>query len=165
MDISNGSGGIDSSKLIDYFANDFLKDLGKMVALRDELEKRQGAMKAVDASNKKIAEANAYAESRKVEVDALLADTKAKNADSKTKQATLDVREADIDAKAKALAIADAAFNNSVTDKNAALALRETALANAQAALAAAQATLVTDRANLDARVKALQDKVASINI
>ena len=50
MDISNGSGGIDSSKLIDYFTKDFLKDLGKMAVLRDELEKRQGSMTAVDAA-------------------------------------------------------------------------------------------------------------------
>lgn len=66
MDISNGSGGIDSSKLIDYFTKDFLKDLGKMAVLRDELEKRQGAMNAVDAALKSRAEADAYAEAKKL---------------------------------------------------------------------------------------------------
>ena len=48
MDLSNGSGGIDSSKLVDYFTTQFLKDLGQMAALRDELAKRQGALTAVE---------------------------------------------------------------------------------------------------------------------
>jgi hypothetical protein len=165
MDISNGSGGIDSSKLMDYFTKDFLTDLGKMAVLRDELEKRQGSMNAVDAANKKLADANTYAESRKAEVDALLVDTKAKNADSKTKQATLDAREKDLESLEKQAADASDANAKAAASKDAALASRDAALAKNEAALAIAQATLATDRANLDARVKALQDKVASINI
>jgi hypothetical protein len=165
MDISNGSGGIDSSKLMDYFTKDFLTDLGKMAVLRDELEKRQGSMTAVNAANNKVIEADAYAQSKKVESDALLADAKATNADSKTKSAALDVREKELIISEKQTAIDNAAIAKDLAAKEASLATRENALVKAQAELKAAQDTLATDRVNLDARIKALQDKVASINI
>ena len=165
MDISNGSGGIDSSKLVDYFTKDFLSDLGKMAVLRDELEKRQGSMTAVDAANKKLAEVNDYAASRQVEIDALLAVTKVNNADIQSKQAALDAREKDLTALESQTAADSAVTAKNVAAKEASLAARENALAKAQATLVAAQAKLVSDQNALDARVKALQDKVASINI
>ena len=165
MDISNGSGGIDSSKLVDYFTKDFLSDLGKMAVLRDELEKRQGSMTAVDAANKKLAEVNDYAASRQVEIDALLSVTKVNNADIQNKQAALDAREKDLTALENQTAADNVANAKSVAAKEASLAAREDALAKAQATLVAAQAKLVSDQNALDARVKALQDKVASINI
>jgi len=165
MDISNGSGGIDSSKLIDYFTKDFLKDLGKMAVLRDELEKRQGSMSAVDAANKKLAEADSYATSKKADADALLAEAKAKNDESKVKQAALVTREKDLEASEKQAAADSAASAKASAEKEASLVKREEALAKAQAELKAAQDTLATDRVNLDARIKALQDKVASITI
>lgn len=165
MDISNGSGGIDSSKLIDYFTKDFLTDLGKMAVLRDELEKRQGSMKAVDAANKKLADADSYAENKKAEADALLADAKAQAEDFKTKQSALATREKDLNAFEKQSLADNAAKAKELDTKEAGLVLRETALADAQTALKSAQDTLATDRVNLDARIKALQDKVAAINI
>jgi hypothetical protein len=165
MDISNGSGGIDSSKLIDYFTKDFLTDLGKMAALRDELAKRQGAMSAVEATNAKLAQAEAYAANNKIEVDALLADTKAKNEDSKATKLALDAREKEL-AAAEKQSLADiAGKEKALVAKEASLATREDAVTKAQAELKSAQDTLATDRVNLDARIKALQDKVAAINI
>jgi len=165
MDISNGSGGIDSSKLMDYFTKDFLTDLGKMAVLRDELEKRQGSMTAVNAANNKVIEADAYAQSKKVESDALLADAKTTNANSKAKSAALDVREKELIISEKQTAIDNAATAKALAAKEASLLIREDALVKAQADLKTAQETLVTDRVNLDARIKALQDKVASITI
>lgn len=165
MDISNGSGGIDSSKLMDYFTKDFLKDLGKMAVLRDELAKRQGAMSAVEDAAKLRAEAEAYAASKKAEIDGALEEAKETNAKSKVQKAGLDARETDIDAKAKALAIADAAFDNSVKAKKQSLANEEAALLKAQNELKLAQDKLASDQATLDARVKAFQAKVASIAV
>jgi len=43
MNISSDTGGIDSSAFLDYIAKQFPSDLAQMVALRDELAKRQGA--------------------------------------------------------------------------------------------------------------------------
>ena len=165
MDISNGSGGIDSSKLIDYFTKDFLTDLGKMAVLRDELEKRQGSMSAVDAANKKLAEADSYVTTKKADADALLAEDKAKNDESKVKQAALVTREKDLEASEKQAAADSAASAKASAEKEASLVKREEALTKVQTELKAAQDTLATDRVNLDARIKALQDKVASINI
>ena len=165
MDISNGSGGIDSSKLMDYFTKDFLKDLGKMAVLRDELAKRQGAMSAVEDAAKLRAEAEAYAASKKAEIDGALEEAKETSAKSKAQKADLDARETDIDAKAKALAIADAAFNNSVAAKKQSLANEEAALLKAQNELKLAQDKLESDQATLDARIKAFQAKVASIAV
>jgi chromosome segregation ATPase len=165
MDISNGSGGIDSSKLMDYFTKDFLKDLGKMAVLRDELAKRQGAMSAVEDAAKLRAEAEAYAASKKAEIDGALEEAKETSAKSKAQKADLDARETDIDAKAKALDIADASFNSSVKAKKQSFANEEAALLKAQNELKLAQDKLESDQATLDARVKAFQAKVASIAV
>lgn len=165
MDLSNGSGGIDSSKLIDYFTKDFLTDLGKMAVLRDELEKRQGSMTAVNAANKKLADADAYAADKKAEADALLVDAKAKADDLKTTKAALDAREKDLAAAEAKAATDNAAKEKALATKEASLASREEAVTKAQAELKLAQDTLATDRVNLDERIKAFQDKVASINI
>ena len=165
MDISNGSGGIDSSKLMDYFTKDFLKDLGKMAVLRDELAKRQGAMSAVEDAAKLRAEAEAYAASKKAEIDGALEEAKETSAKSKAQKADLDARETDIDAKAKALDIADASFNSSVKAKKQSLANEEAALLKAQNELKLAQDKLESDQATLDARIKAFQAKVASIAV
>ncbi len=165
MDISNGSGGIDSSKLIEYFTKDFLTDLGKMAVLRDELEKRQGSMTAVDAANKKLADANAYAESKKAEADTLLVDAKSTAADLKATKAALDAREKDLAAAEKQSLADSAAKEKALATKEASLASREEAVTKVQAELKAAQDTLATDRVNLEERIKAFQDKVASINI
>lgn len=165
MDISNGSGGIDSSKLVDYFSKQFLKDLGEMAVLRDELAKRQGALSAVEDANKLRADAEAYAQSLKGETDINLAQAKEANAVAKALQKSLDNREADLNARegkldkdTAELAKAVAAHKKGVADAEASLQATEKALKIAQDKLAA-------DQAALDARVKAFQDKVASINV
>ena len=165
MDLSNGSGGIDSSKLIEYFTKDFLTDLGKMAVLRDELEKRQGSMKAVDVANAKVAEADAYFESKKAEGDSYLVDAKAKADDLKATKTALDARETAFAAVEKQSLADSAAKEKALASKEASLVSREEAVTKAQAELKSAQDTLATDRVNLDERIKAFQDKVASINI
>jgi hypothetical protein len=165
MDISNGSGGIDSSKLMDYFTKDFLKDLGKMAVLRDELAKRQGAMSAVeDAANLRV-EAEAYAASKKAEIDGALEEAKETNAKSKVQKADLDTREIALTTKAKELDVASADFQKSAAAKQQSLANEQAALLKAQNELKLAQDKLASDQATLDARVKAFQAKVASIAV
>lgn len=165
MDISNGAGGIDSSKLMDYFTKDFLKDLGKMAVLRDELEKRQGAMSAVNAALKAKEEADAYAVAKKVEADANLETAKVKNEESKTKKADLDAREKALDARQGEFEKDTAKSAKDLNAREKSLAAMQDALLSAQNDLKLAQDKLETDRSTLDARVKAFQDKVASINV
>jgi len=165
MDLSNGSGGIDSSKLMDYFTKDFLKDLGKMAVLRDELAKRQGAMSAVEAAANVRAEAEAYAASKKSEIDGALEEAKEANAKSKAQKADLETREADIDAKAKKLDVASAAFEKSAAAKEQSLANEQAALLKAQNELKLAQDKLASDQAALEAKVKNFYAKVASLEV
>ena len=165
MNISSDTGGIDSSKFLEYIANQLPLDVTQLGAVRDELAKRQGSMVAVDAANKKLADADVYAESTKAQADTLLENAKVANADADARQSVLDAREKDLAALEKqALADSAAAAKDAAT-KDASLTAREDALVKAQAELKAGQDALVTDRVNLDARIKALQDKIASINI
>lgn len=165
MDLSNGAGGIDSGKLMDYFTKQFLKDLGQMAALRDELEKRQGSMKAVEAANKAKADAEAYAQTLKGETDINLAQAKEANAVAKALQKSLDNREADLNTREGKLDKDTTALAKAVEAHKKAVADSEASLQNAQNELKIAQDKLVADQAALDARVKAFQAKVASINV
>ena len=165
MDLSNGSGGIDSSKLMDYFTKDFLKDLGKMAVLRDELAKRQGAMSAVEDAAALRAEAELYASSKKAETDGALQEANETNVASKELKKTLDAREKALDTRQGEIDAAELAFEKSSATAKLGIANKEAALLKAQNELKIAQDTLASDQAALDARVKAFQDKVASINV
>ena len=165
MDLSNGSGGIDSSKLVEYFSTQFLKDLGQMAALRDELAKRQGAMSAVEDAKKLRAEADAYAQSRQGETDINLAQAKEANIVAKALQASLDAREADLNTREGKLNNDVAAQVKAVEAHKQAVKDAEVSLQSTEKALKLAQDKLAADQAALDGRVKAFQDKVASINV
>jgi len=165
MDLSNGSGGIDSSKLMDYFTKDFLKDLGQMAVLRDELAKRQGALSAVEDANKLRSDADAYAKSVKAEADINLAQAKEANDASKTLKKALADKEADLNKREGQYEKDFAAFNKAVDAQKQAVADSDAALAKAQIALQAKQDQIDADRIALDARIKAFQAKVASLEV
>lgn len=165
MDISNGSGGIDSSKLMDYFTKDFLKDLGQMAVLRDELAKRQGAMSAVEDAAKLRAEAETYAANKKTEIDGALADAKETNTASKELKKSLDARQIELDALSGKLDKDSATFQKEVETHKKAVETAEAALLKSKNDLKTSQDKLVADQATLDARVKAFQEKVASIAV
>ena len=165
MDISNGSGGIDSSKLVDYFSKQFLKDLGEMAVLRDEWAKRQGALSAVEDANNLRADAEAYAQGHKAEIDANLVEAKELNAAAKELKKALDARQKDLEDREGKLEKDNAALASAVASHKRAVADAEASLQATEKALKIAQDRLAADQAALDARVKAFQDKVASINI
>ena len=165
MDISNGNGGIDSGKLVDYFTKQFLKDLGEMAVLKTELEARQGALSAVYDANKLRADADAYAAAKKAEADDNLLAAKLKNAESDIRKINLDKTVASFEVTAKTVNEDLDAREKSLSGKLKSLVESEAAVAKANEKLTAAQVALEADRATLDARVKAFQDKVASINV
>ena len=165
MDLSNGSGGIDSSKLIDYFTKDFLKDLGQMAVLRDELAKRQGALSAVEDANKLRADADAYAKSVKAEADINLAQAKEANNASKELKKALDAKEADLNKREGQYEKDFVALNKAVEAHKIAVNNAESAVALAQVNLQTRQDQIDADRAALDARIKAFQSKVASLEV
>jgi hypothetical protein len=165
MDISNGNGGIDSKKLVDYFTKQFLKDLGEMAALKAELEVRQGALTAVEEANKLRADADAYASAKKAEADDNLVAAKLKNADADIKKSNLDKTLASFEVTAKAVNAELDEREKALSGKLISLTESEAAVAKANEKAVSLIATLEADRATLDARVKAFQDKVASINV
>jgi chromosome segregation ATPase len=165
MDISNGNGGIDSGKLVDYFTKQFLKDLGEMAVLKAELEARQGALSAVEDANKLRADADAYAAAKKAEADDNLLAAKLKNAESDIRKINLDKTVASFEVTAKTVNEDLDAREKSLSGKLKSLTESETAVAKANEKAEALLATLETDRATLDARIKAFQAKVAAINV
>jgi len=165
MDISNGNGGIDSKKLVDYFTKQFLKDLGEMAALKAELEVRQGALTAVEDANKLRADADAYATAKKAEADDNLTAAKLKNAEADIRKINLDKTVATFELTAKTVNADLDSREKTLSAKLLSLTESEAAVAKANEKLTAAQIALEADRATLDARVKAFQEKVASINV
>ena len=168
MDLSNGSGSIDSGKLIDYFTKQFLKDLGEMAVLRDELVKRQGALSAVDDANRLRTEAEAYAKTLKTEADDNLASAKTVNSKAKEAKKALDIREAELNARQGQYEKDVAALEKAITTHKQAVADAEIALQNTEKGLKQIQNKLTADQAALDARIAAFQakiEKVTSINV
>ena len=172
MDISNGSGGIDSGKFIDYFTKQLPLDLAQMATLRDELERRQGAMTAVDDANK-----------AKLEADGILASAKAE-AEDLVKQTNLqkqiaDKLIADLNEQQKALDLKQISFDNQMDFKNEdlvkrtkaankkdeALVEREIAVKQKELDNLAKEAELTQYQVELDSRIKAFQDKVKLLSI
>ena len=172
MDISNGSGGIDSSKFIDYFTKQLPLDLAQMATLRDELERRQGAMTAVDEANKAKADADALLASAKAEAEDLVTQASLQKQLADKLLAELNQQQKDLDLK-------QINFDNDMDFQNAELNKRAKAADKRDAALVdreitvkqkekdnlAKQAELAQYQSELDVRIKAFQDKVAALNI
>ena len=91
MNISGDTGAtpIDLAKV----AEDLPKQLAQMIALRNELAKRQGAVSAVEASLKASKEAQEHAKVTKADADALKNDAKAKHDAVVKKAKDLEARE------------------------------------------------------------------------
>ena len=172
MDLSNGSGGIDSSKLVDYFTKQLPLDLAQMAILRDEIARRQGAMTAVDEANQAKIDADAYLAKAKAEAAELVssANTQKQLADAKLKE--LNQQQKDLDAKQISFD-ADIDFKNVTLDKrkkiadalDASLTKREIEVKAKEAVNTATETRLASYETELNSRIKAFQDKVTSINI
>ena len=172
MDISNGSGGIDSNKFIDYFTKQLPLDLAQMATLRDELERRQGAMTAVDDANKAKLEADAILAKAKTEAQNLIAQTNSQKQIADKLIVDLNQQQKDLDLK-------KINFDNQVDFQNAelnkrtkaadkrddVLTERETIVKQKELDNSAKEAELAQYQVELDSRIKAFQDKVKLLSI
>jgi chromosome segregation ATPase len=165
MNISNDAGGIDSSKFVEYFTKHFLVDLGRMAALRDELEARQGAMSAVDQINADKDEAKALIEKAKADFAERDKNHKEKSAVYKARKAALEEAEADLEARIEALEASSVAQNKSLTAREEAIAVKTAANEALALTLEAKSESIKQDREALDARIAAFQEKVAAISV
>jgi chromosome segregation ATPase len=161
MHIINDTPGMD---YLTYFTTQMPKDLAAMAALRDELAIRQGALSAAEDTVKLKAEAVAVLEAAKAEAAAMVADTKVKNAEALAKKKAQDIREADLNARETNLTAQFAARDQDLTQRETQAQTQLESLERIADQLAADQAQLFSDRAALEARIKAFQDKVAALN-
>ena len=162
MNISNDTPNMD---YLSYFTTQMPKDLAAMAALRDELSVRQGALSAAEDAVKLKAEAVATLESANAEAAAVRAEAAAYVLEAKAQKTIADTRE-------KAQNDRDDEFVAKSDAREKELGIRETrvqsqmdALDAKDAALFVALAQVDADRATLDDRIKAFQDKVASISV
>jgi chromosome segregation ATPase len=154
-----------ATDFVKYFTTDFLKDLGTMAQLRDELEKRQGAMSAVEAAQRDREDAAAELTKAKADAASILEDAKKKKAAADEQVALLKVREDNFEADAKAFIIERAAKSAELTRMLKAAEDREKAQQDAQEILDAKEKQMADDSDALQARIKAFQDKVAAISV
>lgn len=162
MNITNDTAGVD---YLAYFTTQMPKDLAQMAALRDELAKRQGAMSAVEAAVADRAAASAALEAAKAEAKNLLADAKDKNAAATAKGKDLDAREKAFNAGCADKETALQSKADAVAERERQVFANETAQAAIKQKLEERAAQLDADRAVLDSRVKAFQDKVAALSV
>jgi chromosome segregation ATPase len=162
MNIVNDNPNVD---YLAYFTTQMPKDLAQMAALRDELAKRQGAMSAVEAAVADRAAASAALDAAKAEAKDLLADAKDKNAAATAKGKELDVREKAFNAGCASMEVALQAKADAVAERERRASSNEVSQAALKDKLEERAAQLDADRAVLDSRVKAFQDKVAALSV
>ena len=162
MNIVNDNPGVD---YLAYFTTQMPKDLAQMAALRDELAKRQGAMSAVEAAVADRAAASAALDAAKAEAKDLLADAKEKNAAATAKGKELDARELALNIRYADVENALQAKADAVAERERRVSSNEVSQATLKDKLEERSAQLDADRAVLDSRVKAFQDKVAALSV
>jgi len=162
MDISGDNSNVDYIK---YITKQLPKDLVNMLALRDELAVRQGALSAAEAAIADRDAAAAELAAAKEEAAAIKADATKANAKSKERETAVGARETAVDAR-------EIASAKAVSDAEADLAARlkacdslEAGQAKLTAELADRSAKLDSDNAALEARIKAFQQKVANLSV
>jgi len=150
---------------VKYFTDQLPQDLAKLAALRDELALRQGNIDAVKKTAELKEQAKKELDEAKAEAAQLKAEAKADAAEASAKKKAQDAREKELTARAAELDKQAAAHAAAVAQKDKVLASREEALTKQAADLQALQQKLDRDRADLDARVKAFQAKVAALTV
>lgn len=159
---STASGPVD---YVDYFTKQLPLELARLANLRDELEKRQGGLSAVQAAmeDREVARKTlADAEAKAAVVDAALRD---REATVTAREQKVVLAEKDFEAKQKAADAAAKARDADLTRREKACAFAEDDLKMRENDLAKGQAKLAADRHNLDNHIAAFQQKVASLNI
>ena len=162
MNVSNDN---PATNFVDYFTKQLPIDLAQMATLRDELAQRQGALTAVADANADREAAKAELAAAKAQAADLLADAKAKNADATAKKKTQDAREAKLNEQEEAYLLAKTSGEESVAAAEKALEAAKIRVTEYEATLNDRAAKLDADRVALEIRIKAFQDKVASISV
>lgn len=164
MDVHGDTGSMDSAKMLDYITKQFPGELATLIAARDELAKRQGAMSAVNAANADRTIAAKELADAKEQAAGLLSDAKIKNAEALAKKKVQDTRELELNARETDTADAFSARDKELSLREKQVQSQKDSLNAQEAKLFGDAAQLASDRAALEARIKAFQDKVAALN-
>ena len=165
MYVFGDSGEIDTAKFLEYVAKQLPADVATLVKTKQELAKRQGAITAVNDAIKLRASAESALTAAQEQAAAILEDARSaavKTADQKAEQ---DAREAVLNAREAAFLASFASKNDELTRREIEVTAREHTVREDAAENAAVFEQLQVDQNALDLRIKAIQDKVATLNI
>jgi uncharacterized protein YgiM (DUF1202 family) len=150
---------------VQYFTEQLPQDLAQMAKLRDELAIRQGALSAVSEAVNDREAAAVELSTAKESAKAVLAEVGAKSKKIADKLANAEALEKDLDERIAKFEASASAREKVVAQLEQRLALDSTRIMTEYDQLDKANKKLEAEKAILEARIKAFQDKVASITI
>ena len=137
--------------------------VASLIALRDELAKRQGALSAVEKTAKLKQEAEQALETAREQADALLTEANTKLAAAKKREADLREKGRQLDQERTAFEAAQAKAQVDAEAREPALRARQEQLAALEAKLLMQETDLKVGQVELGEKVRALQAKVAAL--
>lgn len=165
MNVFGDSGQIDSEKFLDYVARQLSADVANLIKVRDEMALRQGALTAVQDAAKLRADAQADLVAAKESAATMIAEAQRKLHDAKLLQDELTANLQAYDQQAEQFKRDSTAKWSELAAREKAVTMKEADVASREENLRFAQDDLQAERARLDARIKAFQDKVAALSI
>lgn len=165
MNVFGDFGQIDTDKFLDYVARQLPADVATLVQARDEIALRQGALTAVQDAAKLRADAKAELDAAKKDAAVLVAEAQRKLEENKLLQNELNANLRAYDLQAESFKRDSTAKWSELAAREKAVAIKEADVASREEKMRFAQDALQAERQRLDARIKAFQDKVASLSI
>ena len=161
MNITNDStGGLTASQFLDYVKKNLSSDVANLIAVKDELAIRQGALSAAEAAIKAKSDADAYAVSKKASADSIVEKALESKATAEALVEKLKVSGKDFEAKVAASSVELDQREKDVASREKKVQVNTTALDVRASELKDANDKLDVATAALDARIKAFQDSI-----
>lgn len=165
MNVFGDSGQIDSDKFLDYVARQLSADVANLVKIRDEMALRQGALTAAQDAAKLRSDAQSELAAAKDAAAVMMAEAQRQLHDAKLLKEELVANLQAYDKQADAFKRDSTAKWSELAAREKAVAIKEADVASREEKMRFAQDDLQAERQRLDARIKAFQDKVASLSI
>ncbi len=165
MNVFGDSGQIDSDKFLDYVARQLSADVANLVKIRDEMALRQGALTAAQDAAKLRSDAQSELAAAKDAAAVMMAEAQRQLHDAKLLKEELVANLQAYDKQADAFKRDSTAKWSELASREKTVTIRESDANKKESSIAFVAAQLQADRAALEARIKAFQDKVASLSV
>lgn len=165
MNVFGDSGQIDSDKFLDYVARQLSADVANLVKIRDEMALRQGALTAAQDAAKLRLDAQSELSAAKDAAAVMMAEAQRQLHDAKLLKEELVANLQAYDKQADAFKRDSTAKWSELASREKTVTIRESDANQKESSIAFVAAQLQADRAALEARIKAFQDKVASLSV